>query len=100
MSRGIREVTVVDGSEREIVLERAAVEKVTKVEDSGIVTRKIQGVPVTQGADTEPQLPEDPQEVAKGHNIEGDFLHPLKKSDFKVIAAGTAVNVVTGREKA
>ena len=55
---------------------------------------------VTVEAITEPQLPEDPQEGANGHNTERRFLNLIKKWDFKVIAAGIAPTKVTGRKSA
>ena len=55
-------------------------------------------MPVTEAADAEPQIQEDTHECANGHNRERSFLNLIEKWDFKVIVAGTAVNVVTGLE--
>ena len=98
LSREIGEVKTVVLSRRVINVERAAQEKKTKAEDLGIGAEEIGGVPVTGEADKEPQLLEDPKAGANGQNLERIFPNLIEKSDFKVIAAGTAVNVVTGRE--
>ena len=44
------------------------------------------------------QLPEDPQGRANVNNLEKHFLNMIEKRHFKVIAAGTAISVVTGQE--
>ena len=58
-SRGIREVTTVIRSGEDTVLAGAAQEKLFKAEISVIRAEKIEGLPATGEADTEPQLPEN-----------------------------------------
>ena len=51
-------------------------------------------------ADTEPHTPQDHQECANRQNLEQRFLILIEKWDFNVIAAGTAVIMVTGQSSA
>ena len=48
----------------------------------------------------ERRLPGSFQEGTNGHSPEKKFLNLIEKLDFKVIAAGTAVNVATMRKSA
>ena len=79
---------------------RSSSKKVVTAEISGIGAREKEGVPVTGEADTERQLPENPQEDANGQSLARGFLNLIKKWDVNVRAARTAVSVVTGRESA
>ena len=91
-------MTALVRSEKDIILEGATQEKRRKTEKIGIGAEKTEGLPVTGEVYTQPQFPEDPQEGANGHNPKRNFLNLIEKWGFKVIAAGTAVNVITGRE--
>ena len=61
-------MTTVVRSEKEIIV--GAAEEKIKAVNPGIGAEEIEGVPVTGEADTEPQLPEHPQDGANGHNLE------------------------------
>ena len=69
-----------------------------KTKQSGIGTKELEGVSFSGEADTEPQLPEDLQEGATGHNREISVLNLTEELGLKVIAAATAGNVVSRRE--
>ena len=100
LSREISEVATVARSEKEIFLDGAAEEEEIKAENLGSGAEEKEGLPVTGEADTELQLPEKSQEGANGQKLERIFLNLKKKWDFQLIAAESAVNVVTGRESA
>ena len=72
-------MTTVVRSEKGIYLEGAAQQKITKAEESEIRAEVMEGVPVTKEADRQPQLRQDPQEGAKGHNLEMNFLNVIEK---------------------
>ena len=95
-----RELKTVVQLEQEKVFWGAPQEKVTKTEVLGIRLEEKEGVPVTGQADAEPQLAEDLQKGANGHNLERNFLHLIGKSDFEVIAARSVVTVVTALKSA
>ena len=58
----------------------------------GDQSRAIRGGTGYREADKQPELPKDPLEGTNGHS----FLNLNEQWDFEVIAAGIAVNVVTG----
>ena len=64
----------------------------------GIWVEKIEGSSLTGEANTEPQLLQQPQECANGHNLEKSFMSLIEKWEFKVRGAGTALNVLTGQK--
>ena len=60
---GIHEVETVVRSEKELFIEGAAEEIAIEAPNSGIKAEAVQGVPVTDEADTEPHLPENPRKA-------------------------------------
>ena len=84
------------GSEKEITLEGAAQEKVVKG-NSGMGERE-QWACWLQRRQIQSPIPEYPQKGAYGHNILRNILSLIKKWCSKVMAAGSAVNVVTERD--
>ena len=94
-------MTTVVRSEKEVNLDGASQDKYTKAEDSGIGVEEIDGVLVRGEADTERQLPEDPEEGTNAQYLERDFLILIESCDFRVMPElRSTCNLVIGRQSA
>ena len=66
-------------SDNEIILEGAAKKKLSKAEKSGIGAEATESLPVTEEADTVPELSESSQEGSNDHNLEKSFQNLIEK---------------------